>query len=126
MEIREGILPKHEIAAYSRLIRGCLLILLTLIHGGGATFAMSPKETARTFPGFVAVVAKEGDTFSSLAAKYLKDPSWDWFLAEYNEIDSLKPGQSVIIPLKPDRRGGLTLRGYQTVPVLSYHNLSPW
>lgn len=124
MKIREGILPKHEIAAHSRLIQGCFIILLTLIHGGCATFAMSPKETARTFPGFVAVVAKEGDTFSSLAEKYLKDPSWDGFLAEYNEIDALKPGQAVIIPLKPDKKGGLTLRGYQTVPILSYHNFS--
>jgi peptidoglycan/xylan/chitin deacetylase (PgdA/CDA1 family) len=45
-------------------------------------------------------------------------------IAEYNEIESLIPGQPVIIPLKPVEKGGLTLRGYQTVPVLSYHNLS--
>jgi len=73
----------------------------------------------------LAVVPQEGDTFYSLAAKYLKDPSWDWFIAEYNEIESLIPGQPVIIPLKPDKKGGLTLQGYQTVPVLSYHGLSP-
>ncbi len=55
----------------------------------------------------------------------MKDSSWDSLLAEYNGTDSLSPGQPVIIPLKPGKRGGLTLHGYQTVPVLSYHNFSP-
>ncbi len=80
---------------------------------------------ARAFPNFVAVIAQEGDTFSSLAAKYLNDPSMDWFIAEFNNLSTLNPGQALIIPLKPYGRGGLTLTGYQTVPVLSYHNFSP-
>jgi peptidoglycan/xylan/chitin deacetylase (PgdA/CDA1 family) len=140
-----------DIKEISKPILLCWIILLILILGGCATPSpatkemslppppvseelsppvakeLSPsglKETARVFPEFVAVVAQEGDTFSSLSAKYLKDPAWDWFIAEYNEIDSLIPGQTVIIPLKQDKNGGLSLRGYQIVPVLSYHNLS--
>ena len=155
MKNREGIVPQHEIKGKSGFIQICCMILVTLLLDGCAFLPFGPKKTDRTppdfvavvpqetdrtspdfvaavpqktdraFPDFVAVVPQEGDTFSSLSAKYLKDPSWDWFIAEYNEIESLIPGQPVIIPLKPDKKGGLTLQGYQTVPVLSYHDLSP-
>ena len=55
-------------------------------------------EGLRIFPDFVAVVAKEGDTFSSLSAKYLKDPSWAWFIAEFNEIDPSRRGNRLSSP----------------------------
>jgi len=83
-----------------------------------------PRVEAKVFPDFVAVIAQEGDTLSSLAAKYLNDPSKDWWIAEFNDTDSLKPGQELLIPLKPYGKGGLTSKGYQIVPVLSYHNFS--
>jgi len=117
--------PQYHIKENSKPILRCCIILLTWVLGGCASLPLGHEETVRTFPDFVAVVAKEGDTFSSLSAKYMKDPSWDWFIAEYNETESLRPGQPVIIPLRPDKKGGLTLRGYQIIPVLSYHNLSP-
>ncbi|HSR13096.1 MAG TPA: polysaccharide deacetylase family protein [Thermodesulfobacteriota bacterium] len=77
-----------------------------------------------SFAEFSIVTAREGDTFSSLSAQYLNDPSWGPLIAEYNETESLKPGQLVLIPSKIEKRGGLDFRGYQTVPVLSYHNFS--
>jgi len=83
-----------------------------------------PSMEPRVFPDFVALIGQEGDTFSSLATRYLKDGSKDWFIAEFNRLSVLNPGQELIIPLKPFERGGLTLKGYQTVPVLSYHNFS--
>jgi peptidoglycan/xylan/chitin deacetylase (PgdA/CDA1 family) len=83
-----------------------------------------PSIEPRVFPDFVALIAQEGDTFSSLASRYLRDGSKDWFIAEFNRLSVLSPGQELIIPLKPFERGGLTLKGYQTVPVLSYHNFS--
>ena len=95
-----------------------------LFLGGSAPSPSVPSESFGVFR-FPGREAKEGDTFSSLSQEYLNDPSWDWFIAEWNETGSLKAGQTIIIPLKPDRRGGLTLRGYQTVPVLAYHNFSP-
>ena len=118
---------------------GCFILLALLIFGCVTPRVEAPPPTttppipsplavprveAKIFPNFVAVIAQEGDTLSSLSAKYLNDPSMDWFIAEYNDIDSLKPGQALIIPLKPYEKGGLTSKGYQTVPVLSYHNFS--
>jgi peptidoglycan/xylan/chitin deacetylase (PgdA/CDA1 family) len=78
----------------------------------------------RHYPEFVAVIVQPGDTFSSLAAKYLHDPSLDWFIAEFNDTETLRPGQELILPLMLREKGGLTLQGYQAVPVLSYHKFS--
>ena len=78
----------------------------------------------RAFPQFVAVIAQPGDTFSSLAEKYLQDSSLDWVISEFNGSDRLSPGEELIIPLKYRGRGGLSLSGYQTVPVLVYHKFA--
>jgi peptidoglycan/xylan/chitin deacetylase (PgdA/CDA1 family) len=80
--------------------------------------------TTRIFPDFVALISQPGDTLSSLASQYLKDSSMDWFIAEFNGITFLNPGQEVIIPLHVYKKGGLSLEGYQMVPVLSYHKFS--
>ena len=84
-----------------------------------------PPVELRSSATFVAITAQEGNTFSSLAAKYLNDPSMEWWIADFNGLSTLTPGQSLIIPLKPYEKGGVSLEGYQTVPVLSYHNFSP-
>lgn len=105
----------------------CLLILSALLTGGCAqpqAKIMSPLVTAPAFPSFVVVKPQPGDTLSSLASKYLNNPSMDWLIADFNEIADVTPGQELIIPLKPYERGGLTITGYQTVPVLSYHSFS--
>ena len=131
--------PRVRLVRVYPLSLGCLILLTLLIFGCATPRVEAPLPTtappipsppaaprveAKVFRNFVAVIAQEGDTFSSLSAKYLNDPSMDWFIAEYNDIDSLKPGQALIIPLKPYEKGGLTSKGYQTVPVLSYHNFS--
>ncbi len=81
-------------------------------------------STTRLFDDFVALIAQPGDTFSSLASRYLNDSSLGWYISELNGITSLSPGQDVIIPLRPFEKGGVSLKGYQTVPVISYHKFS--
>jgi peptidoglycan/xylan/chitin deacetylase (PgdA/CDA1 family) len=106
------------------------LILLTVTIGGCAIPRIEtpppvpPRIEARIFPDFVVVIVQEGDTFTSLARKYLNDPSLDFLIAEFNETGEPRVGQELIIPLAPFEKGGLSARGYQTVPVLSYHNFS--
>ena len=78
----------------------------------------------REFPDFIAVIAQSGDTFSSLASKYLHDPSMDWLISEWNGTASLSPGQELIIPLRAYGKGGITTKHYQTVPVIVYHKFS--
>ncbi|MEW6186849.1 MAG: polysaccharide deacetylase family protein [Thermodesulfobacteriota bacterium] len=84
----------------------------------------APIIQERVFEGFVAVIAGEGDTWSSLAVRYLNDPGLDWLISEFNGGGNLEPGRGVIIPRKPFGLGGLERQGFQTVPVLSYHQFS--
>ena len=81
-----------------------------------------PRE--RVFDDFVTVRTEAGDSLSSLAARYLNDPEKDWQISEFNNITTLSPGQELIIPLHPSKRGGLEANGYQTVPILAYCRFS--
>lgn len=73
---------------------------------------------------FTIVAVQPGDTLVTLAQKYLHDPSMDWLIADLNGISSLTEGESIVIPLVPYQRGGLSVRGYKTVPILSYHKFT--
>jgi len=70
------------------------------------------------------VTVQSGDSFSSLAAKYLGDSSAGWIIAEINGIDVLREGQALIIPPNVLEKCGLTPAGYQTIPILTYHKFS--
>ena len=112
------------------LITGCAMSQKKTTTGYTTLSEMLSQESGlvqshvRIFPDFVAIIALPGDTFSSLAAKYLNDPSLDWFISGFNDVTSLRPGQELIIPLHDYEKGGVSLRGYQTVPVLTYHKFS--
>ena len=82
------------------------------------------KHKAHISDDFVIVKTTAQDTFSSLAATYLKDPNKGWLIAEFNGMTTPGPGQELIIPLSPLNKGGLKTEGYQTVPVLVYYNFS--
>ena len=83
-----------------------------------------PSVNARGFPDFIVAIIQPGDSYSSLAGKYLGDRSMDWFLSEFNGNSLPAPGQDVLIPLASYAPGGLWSTGYQVVPVLTYHKLS--
>lgn len=113
-----------------------LLLLFLLIWGcagpevrpqappAAAPAITAPSANARGFPDFVVAIVQPGDTYSSLAGKYLGDPSMDWFLSEFNGARLPAAGQDVLIPLASYAPGGLWPTGYQVVPVLTYHKLS--
>lgn len=111
------------------MLPSCLAMVAFLTFGCAASEIKTgeqavPPLKVQEFPEFVAVIAQPGDTLTTLAETYLEKPDMDWLIAEFNGITSVEPGQELIIPLKPFQRGGLTHRGYQTVPVLSYHKFS--
>ncbi len=109
-----GNIIKYGLKYISFLI--CLALTVAYISGC--------RTEAKISSEFMAVVAMPNDTLASLAEDYLDDPKKDWVIAEFNGINSIGSGQELIIPLKAFSRGGLTRTGYQTVPVLSYHNFS--
>ncbi len=76
---------------------------------------------------FIVVETTVNDTLESLARTYLHDSKKGWMILEFNKIKEVKPGQRIIIPLKPFNRGGLSPEGFQMVPVLCFEvaELSP-
>jgi peptidoglycan/xylan/chitin deacetylase (PgdA/CDA1 family) len=106
------------------------LLFLTLLScaaphkEAGISVTAPAPASSQVFKDFAAVIVKPHDTLTSLATKYLHDPSRGWFIAEFNHVEDIKPGQAIIIPLRSLHRGGITPWGYQRVPVLCYHKFS--
>jgi peptidoglycan/xylan/chitin deacetylase (PgdA/CDA1 family) len=74
---------------------------------------------------YFVVIAKNGDTAASLAARFLGDASKDWMIEDFNNLSTFSPGQQVVIPKRYWNLSGVRADGYQLVPVLCYHNLAP-
>ncbi len=74
---------------------------------------------------YFVVIARTGDTPSSLAARYLNDASKSWMIEDFNGAVTFSPGDQVVIPKHYWNLSGVTADGYQLVPVLCYHNLAP-
>lgn len=100
----------------------CLTLAASLPGCGGGRKRVSMSHTSRNF---AVVKARPADTLKTLANRYLKDPSKDWVIKEYNGIDEIVPGQIVVIPTRPVDLGGLEENSYQTVPMLAYSAFSP-
>jgi len=73
---------------------------------------------------FIIVRAQTGDSYASLAQKYLDDASLAEIVAGANGEAAVSPGQPVVVPLKAENASGVFVDGYQTVPILCYHQFS--
>ena len=104
-----------------RLIIWLLLLWVFLTAGcTGQFLAGNSRPATIRADQFMMVTAASGDTLASLAETHLKDKNKAWQIAAFNQIETLSPGQRVIIPLIPITYGGIQKNGYQTVPVLVY------
>jgi len=70
---------------------------------------------------FVIVTAQAGDTFASLAERYLGDAKKSWWISQFNDSTGVHAGQVVVVPLRLRNPLGVEASGYQTVPILCYH-----
>lgn len=114
MRVKGFLLSAVIGVSFLMLLNGCAE---TQVKDKAAKAAPAP-------PTFMPVIAQPGDTLTSLASRYLKDPGKSWQIAEFNNITSVTPGQELVIPLRPYAIGGIGKDSYQTIPVLSYHNFS--
>jgi peptidoglycan/xylan/chitin deacetylase (PgdA/CDA1 family) len=110
------------------------LVASALIVAGCATPPPAPVAEAPQAPApaprgpllgkdrdFAIVVAQSGDDFSVLAERYIGDAKKGWWIAEWNGIDKVTPGQDVVIPLRARNAVGVYPTGFQTIPILCYH-----
>lgn len=70
---------------------------------------------------FAVVIVQTGEDLNVLAQRYLGDRSKAWWIAEFNGAETVRPGQVVVVPLRPRNAPGVQVNGYQTVPILTYH-----
>lgn len=70
---------------------------------------------------FAIVVVQRGENLSALAERYLGDRSKAWWIAEFNGTETVRPGDVIVVPLRPRNMRGVHVNGYQTVPILTYH-----
>jgi peptidoglycan/xylan/chitin deacetylase (PgdA/CDA1 family) len=70
---------------------------------------------------YIILITKPQDTLHSLAKQYLGDDAFYWVIADFNNVSHLAPGQEIVIPRTMQNPIGVYATGYQTVPVLSYH-----
>lgn len=98
-----------------RLIRILgIAVLIALSAGCTLSRPVTPPSE------FLMATVEPGDSFATIALRYLKDPSQGWLISEFNRTDRLTPGQTLLIPLYPYRMGGIEADGYQVVPILAY------
>lgn len=98
-----------------------LALSAILAYGCTGRFLPQPEKPATVRDKhFVVVTVTAQDTLEGLAKTHLGDNRKGWWIAKYNQIEKLEAGQRLVIPLQPFAHGGLSLDGYQTVPVLHY------
>jgi len=64
---------------------------------------------------------EKGSSFELLARIQLGDEKWAWKIEDANDINTSGDGALIRVPLKDHNIGGLFEDGYQSVPILSYH-----
>ena len=70
----------------------------------------------------VIVLATAGDTYASLAERYLGSPGYAWLIAQENGKLAVNQGDVVVIRRHFVNAAGLSDDTLQTVPILTYHN----
>lgn len=111
------------------LIGGALFVLSACVTVWPTSGTTSPPVSEKPPRGevfrsddYVVYVMKGGETPKSLAKSFLGDTRKSWIIEDANEGISFRRGRAIVIPLKEENKGGLTPKGYQTVPVLTYHH----
>lgn len=70
---------------------------------------------------FAVVVVQAGDDLARIAERWLGDRSRRLSLAEFNQIDEVRPGQTLAIPLKNRNPFGVRPGGAPALTILCYH-----
>ena len=115
----------HSVSALAFLAAGCtsIQVLPPAAPAPAAEAPPLPATLARD-EDFIIVRAGAGDTYGSVARSYLGDASLADLLASANGLPAPEAGRPVIVPLRAGNASGVFDDGYQTVPILCYHQFT--
>jgi peptidoglycan/xylan/chitin deacetylase (PgdA/CDA1 family) len=74
---------------------------------------------------FAVVVVQPGEDLAKLAERWLGDKRYSERIAELNQIDDVRPGQTIAIPLKNRNPFGVKPAGAHAITILCYHRFGP-
>lgn len=83
----------------------------------------TPEAVIAANQEFVIYAPVAGDTMATVASRFLGSADRAWEIEDFNGRSVLEPGRVIAIPLTPRNPKGVTIDGYQTVPVLTYHRI---
>ena len=112
-------IPKSVV---SLLLSGCILALIGC--AGPQAFPRLTRPDVYRSKDLVLHRIKTGETPETLADKYLGERRLAWMIEDANPEETFLPNHFAVVPLKIPNRGGITEKGYQTIPILCYHRFA--
>jgi peptidoglycan/xylan/chitin deacetylase (PgdA/CDA1 family) len=117
--------PRANRPGWPQLVQAILLVGSLAMTGACATQrpAATPAaaETVYRSKNYVVYSSPNHRSTEQLASKFLGDPRKSWMIEEANAPAALNSGKAIVIPLVIKNKGGLARKGFQTIPVLTYH-----
>ena len=86
-----------------------------------AAIPVEPGPVIARDADFAIVRVGEGEDLAALARRYLGNGAEAWRIAEFNGVERVQRGQTVVVPLRHPNAIGVHASGFQTVPILCYH-----
>lgn len=104
---------------------GSLALCLFLVSCATSKPVVVPtKEILYRSKDYVIYGLQGGETPEQLASRFLGNRKMSWVVEEANPDTVFDRGQLIAIPLRDKNKGGLSAKGYQTIPVLTYHRFA--
>jgi peptidoglycan/xylan/chitin deacetylase (PgdA/CDA1 family) len=111
-----------------KIIRFCVFIGITslVFCSCAPTRTAVQPSNAHIFRSedYIVYQLKKTETPAELAGRFLGDQEKSWMIEEANPGTRFRNGNAVVIPLKDNNRGGLSVDGFQSIPILAYHRFA--
>jgi peptidoglycan/xylan/chitin deacetylase (PgdA/CDA1 family) len=108
----------------TRMVLGGLLAMVALSCAPMTQFLTTSQKRVYRSDDYIICPLDGAESTADLAQKFLQDRGKAWIIDDANLGNRFQSGDYVVIPLKEDHRGGLSVDGFQTVPILTYHRFA--
>jgi peptidoglycan/xylan/chitin deacetylase (PgdA/CDA1 family) len=129
--LRRHVIGQTQVDHFSKITK-FLLSYILLATSSLAFYSCASTSRVIRPPGknlfrsedYIVYGLQESETPAELAEKFLGGRKKSWMIEEANPGADFSKGNAIIIPLKENNRGGLSVEGFQTIPILTYHRFA--